>query len=103
MIEDTDQDLAFGDCEGMCQACDAWTALNDIGLCEECAAKVDRDMIRKRDWEYSAAAFGYPVDQREALRQHIIAQYGEPLEILAAEPTRATESRGRRRKRREKR
>ena len=35
MTEDTDNDLPFGDYEGMCQACDVWTALNDIGLCEE--------------------------------------------------------------------
>jgi hypothetical protein len=99
MIEDTGHDPTLGDYEGMCQACDAWTTLNDIGLCEECAAKVDRDMIRKRDWDYSATAFGCPVDKREALRRHIIAQYGEPLEILAAEPSRTTESRGRTRKR----
>ena len=90
MTKTIDDDPDFGIYEGICHGCDALVKVNDIGMCEDCAAKVDRDLIRKRDWDYSAFAFGCPVDKREELREHTIARYGERLEILAAEsrPTR---------------
>ena len=102
-MEEVDEDLLFGCYEGECQACDAYTRVNDIGLCEDCDAKMDRDLIRKREWDYSASAFGCPVNKREELRQHIIAEYGEVLELLAEEPPRKGQSksgRGKRRRRR---
>ena len=93
MTKTIDDDPDFGIYDGICQGCDALVKVNDIGMCEDCAAKLDRDLIRKRDWEYSAFAFGCPVDKREELREHIIARYGERLEILAAEPPPTRKSR----------
>jgi hypothetical protein len=87
MMKNMDHNLAFGLYDAICQACDAHAMVNDIGLCEDCNAKMDRDLIRKREWDYSASAFGCPIDKREELRNHIIAQYGETLEMLAAEPS----------------
>ena len=83
-----DDAIEFGCYEGACQACDAVGPVNDLGLCEDCDARFDRDLIRKRDWDYSASAFGCPVERREELRDHVIAHYGEALELLADEPPR---------------
>jgi hypothetical protein len=103
MIEDTDDDLEFGSYQAICKGCDAYALVDDIGLCEDCAAKMDRDLIRKRDWDYSATAFGCPVDRREELRDHIIAEYGEALEILVPEPPGEGRSTRRKRRRRSRR
>ena len=35
-----------------CQVCDMWEPTNNIGLCNDCAGKLERDMIRKRVWAY---------------------------------------------------
>ena len=75
-------DYAFYEDE--CQGCDIFTRLNDLGLCEECAGKLDRDLIRQRDWDYSTLAFGCPESKREELRNEIIAHYGEKLELIAS-------------------
>ena len=82
----TSDDSGFGFYEGVCQGCEELTEVDDIGMCEDCAGKLDRDLIRKRDWDYSVSAFGCPVEKLEDLRKHIIAQHGERLEILAEEP-----------------
>jgi len=79
----TDND--YGLYEGICQACDNRTRINDIGLCEDCNAKFDRDVIRQRKWAYSASAFGVPEDRLEDLRNEVIKHYGEKLELLAPE------------------
>jgi hypothetical protein len=60
---------------------------------------MDRDLIRQREWDYSASAFGCPVDKREELRNHVIAHYGEALELLAAKPPRKARSRSRKKRR----
>ncbi len=98
-MEDIDDDSDFGLYEAMCKACDAITMVNDLGLCEDCDAKLDRDFIRTREWDYSASAFGCPVDKREQLRAHVIAQHGEALELLAEEPPRKARPKSRNRKR----
>jgi hypothetical protein len=72
------------DFEGQCLACDAWGRVDDLGLCDDCAAKLDRDLIRQREWDYSATAFGVSPDDREKLRQQVIAQFGAALELIAA-------------------
>jgi hypothetical protein len=64
----------FGYFEGKCQGCDLSTMLNDFGLCEECSGKLERDLIRQRDWDYSALAYGVPAENREALRNEIIGR-----------------------------
>jgi predicted amidophosphoribosyltransferase len=56
---------------------------DDLGLCPDCAAKLDRDMIRDRDGERSWTAWHTPDDQREALRAHVVARYGARYELMA--------------------
>jgi len=46
MTEDTNDDMLFGSYEAICKACDASAPVNDLGLCEDCDAKMDRDLIR---------------------------------------------------------
>jgi hypothetical protein len=80
-----DFDADFGDfAESQCQGCDMYLPVNDINLCDECASKLDRDLIRHRDWDYSMSAFGLDPSMREELRRQVIAQYGEKLELIAS-------------------
>ena len=72
----------FGLWEGQCQACDTWGPVNDLMLCEECDAKIQRDLIRARDWDYVAAAFGLDDEGRERLRAEVIRQYGAKNELI---------------------
>lgn len=83
--QDYDEELYdfWGTFEGECQGCDNFLPLNDLGLCDECAAKLDRDLIRKRDWDYSAAAFGLSDQEREELRHHVIKEFGESFELIS--------------------
>lgn len=78
-----DNNFLFGDFEATCQGCDAFATVDDLGLCEECAAKLDRDMIRQRYWDYSSTAFFTPKEKYEELRKHIIKNYGAALELIA--------------------
>jgi hypothetical protein len=72
----------FGLWEGQCQACEMWTRVNDLSLCEECDARIQRDLIRAREWEYVAAAFGLDEEGRERLRAEVIRQYGAANELI---------------------
>jgi hypothetical protein len=80
--EDNLNDI-FGSFEGECKGCDWFGRLNDLGLCQDCAGKLERDLIRQRDWDYSVTAYGVPSSKREELRNQVVAQYGEKLELLA--------------------
>ena len=73
----------FGHYEAECQGCNLFNMLDDFGLCEECAGMLERDLIRQRDWDYSALAFGVPAEKREALRNEIIGRYGGKLELIS--------------------
>ncbi len=73
---------SFGFWEGQCQACDMWGPVNDLMLCEDCDAKVQRDLIRARAWDYVAAAFGLDDEGRERLRVEVIRQYGPDNELI---------------------
>jgi hypothetical protein len=73
----------FGLWEGQCQACDMWGPVDDLMLCEVCTARLERDLIRQRDWEYSASAFGLSPEAREELRRQVVAEFGEALELIA--------------------
>ena len=67
-----------------CIGCDRWQPwLDDLGLCATCSAKLDRDMLRQRAWDYSVSAFACPPEQYEQLRDKIIADYGAALELIA--------------------
>lgn len=79
----SEDDVLFGlESTGECQGCDTITSLNDLGLCDDCSAKLERDVIRQRDWAYSALAYGVPSSKREELRNNVISQYGEKLELI---------------------
>jgi len=62
-----------------CRGCDLPLPVNDLRYCDDCYAKLERDLIRMRDWEYSAEAFGVPDEQLEALRDRVIREYGAAL------------------------
>ena len=65
-----------------CRGCFLPLPTNDLGLCDNCDAKLERDLIRMRDWEYSAEAFGMPDERLEALRDRAIREYGAAYELL---------------------
>ncbi len=65
--------------------CGVFGPVDNIGLCDNCAAKLDRDMISTRVWEYSAAAFMVAPEKREAVQAATVAKYGASLVIAAAE------------------
>ena len=67
---------------GECASCDMFRPLDDQGLCPVCAAMLERDLIRQRDWEYSATAFLLSDEAREELRRKVVAEYGEGLELI---------------------
>jgi hypothetical protein len=65
-----------------CVGCDLPFHVNDLGLCDTCFAKLERDLIRSRDWEYSVTAFAVAPDQLEALRERVIRDYGAAYELI---------------------
>lgn len=93
-----DEEL-FGLWDGQCQACDMWGRVNDMMLCEECDAKIQRDLIRARAWDYVVDAFGLDDKGREWLRTEIIRQYGAENELIANEQTKRKSRKRRRRPR----
>jgi hypothetical protein len=50
------------DCEQLidtfCVSCDLQFPVNVSGLCNHCFVKLERDLIRSRDWDFSVTAFG---------------------------------------------
>ena len=78
-----DDDLHFGLCEASCAGCDGFAPVNDLGLCEDCAGKLERDLIRQRDWDYAVAAYGLNDQQREQLHRQVIRQFGAEFELIA--------------------
>ncbi len=96
LSEDSDDDL-FGLYEGQCQACDKFCRVDDLSLCKDCTGKFERDLIRERQWEYSATAFGMSPNDYEELRNQVISEYGEQLELIA--PTKKTSKKQSSRKR----
>jgi len=70
---------------GECAGCDSYAPLDSQGLCEECADKLERDLIRLGDWEYTAIGFGLPEHQRESYREKVIAEFGWEMELIADE------------------
>lgn len=80
---DEDDDDYFGDMQALCNGCDCVLPVNDLGLCDECAEKMDRDLIRQRDWNYAAATYALDTAQREELRKTVIARYGTDHELIS--------------------
>jgi hypothetical protein len=94
-----DEDEAFGLFDGICQACDTPGPVDDMSLCEDCAGKFERDVIRRRDWDFSAMAFACPKDRLEDLRTEVIRKYGEALELLAPKEEDQKKQKGSRKRR----
>lgn len=67
----------------ICAGCDLPFPVNDLGLCDECFMKIERDLIRARDWDYSATAVMTLQERLEALRDRIIRDYGATYELIA--------------------
>ena len=44
---DEEIDEPWGIWDGKCQACDGYGRVNDLSLCEDCAGKLERDLIRQ--------------------------------------------------------
>ena len=76
-------DLRSGEIiDTICVSCDLPTRTNDVGLCRSCAAKLVRDLIRNRDWDYSITAFGTEREKLKALRERVIQEYGAKYELI---------------------
>jgi hypothetical protein len=82
---DEDVDDLDGCFDGQCIACETWARIDDLGLCEECRTRFERDLVRQRAWDYSAWAFGLSAEGREALYRKVIGQHGQKLELIAPE------------------
>lgn len=67
----------------ICVGCDLILPVNDLSLCDDCFMKLERDLIRARDWEYSATAFMTPPGDFEAMRERVIRDYGAEYELIA--------------------
>lgn len=80
---DYEDDEAALERAGECVSCDMFRPLDDLGLCPVCAAMLERDLIRQRDWEYVASTAFLSDEDREALRKQVVAEYGEGLELVA--------------------
>jgi len=100
---DSDSEDSFGHYQGECQGCDTFFPVDETGLCEQCAGKLERDLIRERQWDYSVMAYGAPTEKREELRKAVVDKYGEKLElILPFKDSKKTASLGKRKKRKSK-
>ena len=73
----------FGLRVDQCAGCEDFRRIDDLGLCEDCSKKLDRDLIRERDWACSVTAYGLNDEQREEVRRQVIGEFGEGLELVA--------------------
>lgn len=89
--------VTFAGYDGECAGCEQFLIVNELGVCENCSQKLERDLVRNRDWAHSAIAFGASDEQREAIRKQIVDTYGKALELIA--PSRSTRTKRTRRKR----
>lgn len=80
-MQELDDDL-WGIYEAECQACDIIAQVNDMMLCQNCAEKFERDMIRQKLWGYSSEAFCLSTEQQEKLYQQVVKEYGEDYELI---------------------
>ena len=69
-------------CEGECAGCGGFSRINELALCEACSARLERDLVRERDWAYSVTAFGLSDEDRERLRKEVVREFGEDPELV---------------------
>ncbi|MEE9392510.1 MAG: hypothetical protein V3W41_08390 [Planctomycetota bacterium] len=95
--DEFDLEAHWADCHG----CDSFIPVDEVGLCRDCSVKLERDLLRQRDWVYSSCCYGVPNDKREELRLSVIKKHGAALELLAPDPkTAAGKDRKRQRQKR---
>lgn len=82
--------------EGECAGCEMFGRISDLGLCEACSAKLERDLIRQREWAYGVTVHGQSDREREEVRRRIVREFGAGLELI--EPTRPAKPGRKRRK-----
>ena len=80
--DEIDKSENNGDGIGECAACGLFQILYNNYMCEECTGMLERDLIRQKDWEYSAIAYGMSDNQREELYKETIRKYGNDLEMI---------------------
>lgn len=90
----------FTTAQAECYGCDLVAEVDDMMLCSECASKLDRDMIRLRDWDRSMTAWTTPKDKRESLRSEIIKKHGAHLELISVEESSSSKATKKTRKKR---
>lgn len=83
MKQENDKEDTFGRMDGQCIACDIFGEVNDLGICEDCAGKLERDMMRQNDWDHTNSGFALNDAQRQKLLSEIIKKYGPALELIA--------------------
>ena len=94
-----DDDEQFGIYDGECSGCDNYDRVNDFGLCEECAGKLECDLIREKDWAYSVTAYGMPDERREELYKEVISRYGKAFELISPSSDSKAKRRGSKKRR----
>lgn len=69
--------------EAECHGCYLIKKVNHIPLCKSCNSKLERDLVRQRNYEYSelTAHLSSPED-KEKVRKDVINQYGEKFELV---------------------
>ena len=93
-----DDDKAFGACQGIRAGCDGISQVGDLGLCEKCGEKLERDLLRNRDWVRSVTAFRLTDEQRELMRRQVVKEYGRDFELIAGAKAGRFHGKGRKRK-----
>lgn len=66
----------------VCIGCNKFCLVNGLNLCDECFAKLERDLIRAGIWEYSATASTLSEDQLAALHERVLREYGTRYELI---------------------
>jgi hypothetical protein len=67
-------------------------------MCEKCGAKLERDLLRSRDWVHSVTAFRLTDEQRELTRRQVVKEYGRDFELIAVAKDGRLHGKGRQRK-----
>ncbi|WP_456364202.1 hypothetical protein [Priestia aryabhattai] len=69
--------------EAECHGCYSTKKVNHIPLCASCNNKLERDLVRQRNYEYSdLTAQLSSSEDKEKVRKDVINQYGEKLELV---------------------
>lgn len=86
----------YGTYDGVCAGCDDYARIDDVGLCEGCAGKLERDLIRNRDWACSVTAYAMSNEEREKLHRQVVRRYGKAHELMV--PTKGDRKNGRKKR-----